>query len=66
MLDTIHVDADGPQGELVLDRPDKPDPLSPQALREIARAARWFDEEHPEGRASAVAYPQRVRGGSLA
>ncbi len=45
MFDTIRVSAEGTRGELVLDRPDKLNPLSPLTLREIARAARWFDEE---------------------
>jgi enoyl-CoA hydratase/carnithine racemase len=54
MFDTIHVAAEGARGELVLDRPDKLNPLSPQTLREIARAARWFDEEQPDVRTVVV------------
>lgn len=60
MFDTIQVTAEGTQGELVLDRPDKLNPLSPHALREIAQAARWFDDEHPEVRVVVVSGRGRV------
>lgn len=42
-FDTIEVAVDGPRGELVLDRPDKLNPLSSRTLNEIEAAARWFD-----------------------
>ncbi|PRZ40725.1 enoyl-CoA hydratase/3-hydroxypropionyl-coenzyme A dehydratase [Antricoccus suffuscus] len=43
-FETIDVSIDGPRGALTLNRPDKLNPLSPLTLREIERAARWFDE----------------------
>ena len=42
-FETIEASVAGPRGELVLDRPDKLNPLSSQTLREIEAAARWFD-----------------------
>jgi enoyl-CoA hydratase/carnithine racemase len=60
MFETIEVSADGPRGELVLDRPDKLNPLSPHTLREIAAAARWFDTERPEVRVVVVSGRGRV------
>ncbi len=44
-FDTITVTADGARGSLVLDRPDKLNPLSTHTLREIELAARWFDDQ---------------------
>lgn len=44
-FDTITVTADGPRGSLLLDRPDKLNPLSTHTLREIELAARWFDDQ---------------------
>ena len=41
---TIEVAADGAAGALTLNRPEKLNPLSTQTLRELADAARWFDE----------------------
>lgn len=46
-FETIAVAVDGARGELWLDRPDKLNPLSSQALRELEEAARWFDR-HPD------------------
>ena len=40
---TIEVGTDGARGELVLNRPEKRNPLSSLALQELAAAARWFD-----------------------
>jgi enoyl-CoA hydratase/carnithine racemase len=41
---TVEVTAEGAVGRLTLDRPAKLNPLGPTTLREIAAAARWFDE----------------------
>ena len=43
-FETLSVEIDGPLGRLTLDRPDKLNPLGATTLRELARAARWFDE----------------------
>ena len=45
MFETLRVENDGPLGRLTLDRPQKLNPLSPMTLRELAAAARWFDEQ---------------------
>jgi enoyl-CoA hydratase/carnithine racemase len=42
-FETLRVETDGAVGRLTLDRPQKLNPLSVAALREIAEAARWFD-----------------------
>ena len=46
MFETLQVEAEGPVGRLTLDRPDKLNPLSTKTLRELAAAARWFDDQH--------------------
>jgi enoyl-CoA hydratase/carnithine racemase len=43
-FDTIEVSVEGERGALTLARPEKLNPLSSHTLREIERAARWFDE----------------------
>lgn len=43
-FETIIASADGPIGQLTLNRPAKLNPLSTKTLREIADAARWFDD----------------------
>ncbi|MFM2076455.1 MAG: enoyl-CoA hydratase [Actinomycetota bacterium] len=45
-FDTIIASVDGSRGALVLDRPEKLNPLSSHTLHEIEIAARWFDEHH--------------------
>lgn len=45
MFETLLVDADGSVGRLTLNRPDQLNPLSTTTLIEIAKAARWFDEQ---------------------
>ena len=45
MFETLNVTAQGPIGELWLNRPDRLNALSISMLREIALAARWFDEQ---------------------
>ncbi len=42
-FDTIEVTVDGARGDLVLNRPEKLNPLSSHTLGEIEAAARWFD-----------------------
>ena len=43
MFETLKVDVRGAIGELQLDRPEKLNPLSIEALEEVAAAARYFD-----------------------
>lgn len=54
MSDGIEVSVEGRRGALILDRPEKLNPLSPAMLREIAAAARRFDADHPEVRVVVV------------
>ena len=42
-FDTIEVAVEGARGALMLDRPDKLNPLSSHTLQEIEAAARWLD-----------------------
>jgi enoyl-CoA hydratase/carnithine racemase len=42
---TIDVRADGTRGSLLLNRPEKLNPLGPTTLREIVEAATWFDAQ---------------------
>ena len=46
-FETLEVTVDDAVGSLWLARPDKLNPLSTQALRELEDAARWFDQ-HPD------------------
>ena len=45
-FDTILVHTAGDRGTLVLNRPDKLNPLSTHTLYELEAAARWFDGHH--------------------
>jgi len=45
MYETLRVEVDGTIGRITLDRPKKLNPLSTQALTEIAAAARGFDAQ---------------------
>ena len=45
-FETLRVEVDGAIGSLVLTRPERRNALSAKTMREIAAAARWFDE-HP-------------------
>jgi len=45
MFETLLVEADEAIGRLTLNRPEKLNPLSATTLAELARAARWFDEQ---------------------
>jgi enoyl-CoA hydratase/carnithine racemase len=45
MFETLNVSAEGRIGTLTLNRPDRLNALSVQALDEIAQAARWFDQQ---------------------
>ncbi len=42
---TLRVEVDGRLGRLTLDQPDRLNPIGAVALRELAEAARWFDEQ---------------------
>lgn len=53
-LPWLHLDVDGRVGRLVLDRPDKRNPLGADVLEGIAVAARWFDAQ-PDVRVVVVA-----------
>ncbi len=44
-FETIEVGATGATGHIVLNRPDRLNALSRLTLQELARAARWFDEQ---------------------
>ena len=41
----LRVEVDGPRGHLVLNQPDRLNPLSTQTLMDIEAAARWFDSQ---------------------
>ena len=43
-FETLLVSADGPRGEIVLNRPQRRNAMSALMLEELATAARWFDE----------------------
>lgn len=45
MFETLHTEVKGAIGRLTLNRPEKLNPLSTQALREITEAANWFDTQ---------------------
>jgi enoyl-CoA hydratase/carnithine racemase len=45
MFETLEVSVEGGIGSLWLNRPDKLNPLSALTLRELADAARWFDQQ---------------------
>src|SRR3954451_7308982 len=68
----LQVSADGPVGSLVLSRPDRLNALTYETLRELAAAARWFDEQRDvkvvvvrgEGRAFCAGFDARAFGAS--
>lgn len=41
----FHIEQDGVRGDIVLDQPDRLNPLSFETLLDLERAARWFDEQ---------------------
>jgi enoyl-CoA hydratase/carnithine racemase len=41
---TLHAEVQGPRGRLVLNRPERLNAVNATMLRELAQAARWFDE----------------------
>lgn len=45
MFETLEVNAEGPVGQLWLNRPERLNALSTRVLEELARAAHWFDEQ---------------------
>ena len=45
MFETLLAEADGPIGQLTLNRPEKLNPLSTATLTELVAAARWFDQQ---------------------
>ncbi len=53
-FEEIEVAVTGTRGELHLNRPEKLNPLSARALRELVEAARWFDA-HPDLKVVVVA-----------
>ena len=48
-FETINIDYDGPIAHLTLNRPERLNAMNPTMLRELAEAARWFDQQ-PEVR----------------
>ena len=44
-FDTIDVQVDGPRATLLLDRPEKLNPMSVQMLHEVEDAVRWLDRQ---------------------
>jgi enoyl-CoA hydratase/carnithine racemase len=68
----LRVSADGPVGSLVLSRPERLNALTYETLRELAGAARWFDEQEDvkvvivrgEGRAFCAGFDTRAFGGA--
>ena len=53
-FDTVLVSVDGPRADLVLNRPDKLNPLGPDTLVELAEAAAWLDAQ-PEVKVVVIA-----------
>jgi enoyl-CoA hydratase/carnithine racemase len=66
----VRVEVDGAVGALVLDRPERLNALTYETLRELARAARWFDDQEDvkvvvvrgEGRAFCAGFDTRAFG----
>src|SRR4051794_935182 len=64
----LRVSTDGPVGSLVLSRPERLNALTYQTLRELAAAARWFDQQEDvkvvvvrgEGRAFCAGFDTRA------
>ncbi len=53
MFENLEIQVDGPLAHLWLNRPQRLNALSPDTLRELAEAARWFNTQ-PEVRAVIV------------
>jgi enoyl-CoA hydratase/carnithine racemase len=45
-FESLRVEVDGPIGRLTLARPERLNAMGATMLKELARAARWFDERH--------------------
>ena len=61
-FETINVEINGPLGRLTLNRPERLNAMNATMLRELAEAARWFDERllsDEEAAAYAAPFPSQ-------